>query len=75
MAKLTKKQKKKKIEAYLWESLYARRVWQEQPNTFVKFRVKIPPGKGDGTETIETFGFSKANWPDAWDEEYGIYLA
>jgi hypothetical protein len=67
--------RKKKLVAQLWETVYAKRVWQEQPWTMVKFRVKIPPGKGNGTDSIETFGFSKANWPDQWDDEYGIFLA
>lgn len=75
MAKLTKKQRKLRLKAQLYESMYARKVWQEKPNTFVKFRVKVPPGKGNGADSIETFGFSKVCVPDEWDAEYGIELA
>jgi hypothetical protein len=53
----------------------ARRVWQEQPYTFVKFRIAIPPGKGEKPETMETFGFSKVCHPDEWKEEKGVELA
>jgi hypothetical protein len=69
---ITKKQRKRKLIALLYETIYARRVWQERPNTFVKFRVKVPPS---GKENFETFGFSKVCQPDEWDDEYGIELA
>lgn len=72
---LTLRQRRKKLIAQLWESMYARRVWQEQPWTFVKFRVKIPPARGNGTDTLEAYGWSKANWPDQWNAEYGVELA
>ncbi len=75
MAELTDKQRKLKLIAQLWESVYARRVWQERPWTFVKFRVKVPPARNNGADTLETYGWSKANWPDQWNAEYGIELA
>ena len=72
---LTYRQRKARLKVQLLESMYARRVWQERPWTFIKFRVKIPPGKGNGADSIEVFGFSKANWPDRWSAEYGVELA
>jgi hypothetical protein len=72
---MNKRQRKMKLKVFLMENVSARKVWQERPNTFIKFRVKVPPGKGNGSDTIETYGWSKANWPDVWDAEYGIELA
>lgn len=75
MTELTYRQRKMKLKVQLLETVHARKVWQEKPNTFVKFKVRIPPGKANGAETLETFGFSKCAWPDEWDAEYGIELA
>lgn len=68
----TQRERRDKLIEQLKPTVYARRVWQEQPWTFIKFRVKIPYG---GSKTMETFGFSKVCHPDEWKEERGIELA
>ena len=74
MTELTKTQRRYILINQLRDSIYAKRVWQERPNTFVKFRVKIPP-MGNSPNNIETFGWAKITSHDVWDAEYGEDLA
>lgn len=65
----TKKEIRDRILEEVRMSQHDLQVYQDCPNTFVSVKFIY---KG---ETYETFGFSKANWPDPWDEKYGVYLA
>lgn len=71
--KITFRERRERLIAELWETVSARRVWQERPYTFVKFRVTPPPNKSEAS--FETYGFSKVCYPDHWREEKGIELA
>lgn len=43
--------------------------WQQRPYTAVKLTYQL-----DVDHKWSTFGFSKVNWPDDWDEGEGVYL-
>ena len=65
---MSKKRRRQVVES-LTENIESLIVWQKRPNTAV--RVTTHFEKVRYTE----LGFTKVNYPDKWDEAYGIGLA
>ena len=66
---LTKREMRQALMTEIRENITGVAVHQRQPWTCVVVTTCV------NGEEREGVGFTKVQWPDAWDEEYGVTLA
>lgn len=66
---LTKREMRQNLMAEIQANIGTETVFQRQPWTCVVVTANV------NGEVREGIGFAKVQWPDQWDEEYGVTLA